>query len=225
MPRMPERFPPAGSGYTGAESRLRWWQARSGRAATHTRAWPSPPGRAPPRSGTRHRWRKCRRAEKCTADRVPGAARIGRNRNSPASLRRPQTREDSLGAKSSAAQDSVRSVDLLGNVLERGVADVLAVDHVDHVLADILGVVPDTLQRAHDPHDFERAPNGARVLHHEGDALPVNRFIFLAHHLVLARGLERRLGIHAGKCVERVMHHLRDLPAEVFHFAVLVRGP
>src|ERR1700680_1542513 len=225
MPRMPERFPPAGSEYTGAESQRRWWQARIRRAATHTRAWPSPPGRAPPRSGTQDRWQTRRPAEKCTADRAPGAAPVARNRHSPASPRRPQTREDSLGAKSSTAQDSVRSVDLLGDVLERGVADVLAVNHIDHVLADILGVIADALQRAHDPHDFERAPNGARVLHHEGDALTVNRLILLVHHLVFPRGLERSLGIHAGKRVERVMHHLRDLSAEVFHFPVLVRGP
>src|ERR1700692_3446494 len=175
MPRMPERFPPAGSGYTGAESQRRSWTARTRRAATHTRAGSSPPGRAPPRSGTRRRWRIRRRAEKCTADRARGAGPFARNRHSPASLRRPQTREDSLGAKSSAAQDSVRSVDLLGDVLERGVAAILAVNHIDHVLADILGWIADTLQRAHDPHDLERAPNGARVFHHEGDALTVNR--------------------------------------------------
>src|ERR1700736_2556015 len=225
MPRMPERSPPEGSECPGGEPRRGWWRARTWRAASHTRAWSSPPGRAPPRPGTRHLWQIRGRAEKCTADRAPGAGPLARNRHSPASLRRPQTREDSLGAKSSAAQDSVRSVDLLGNVLERGVADVLAVNHVDHVLADILGVIADTLQRAHDPHDFERTTNGARVLHHERDALTVNRLIFLVHHLVFARGLERRLGVHAGKCVERVVHHLRDLPAEVFHFAVLVRGP
>src|ERR1700730_257047 len=215
MPRMPERSPPQGSGYIGAESQRRWWQARIRRAATHTRAWASPPGRAPPRSGTRDQWQIRRRAEKCTADRARGAAPLARNRHSPASLRRPQTREDSLGAKSSAAQDSVRSVDLLGNVLERGVADVLAMNHVDPVLADILRVIADSLQCADDPHDFERAPDGARILHHEGDALTVNRLIFLVHHFVFPRGLERRLGIHAGKRVERVMHHLRDLSAEV----------
>src|SRR5882672_11080943 len=225
MPRMTGRCPPAGSECTGAGPQRRSWQARIGRAARHTRAWPSPPGRAPPRSGIRGLWQRRRRAEKYTADRAPSAGRTGRNRHRPASLALPQTREDSPGAKSSAAQDSVRSVDWLGHVLERGVADVLAMNHVDHVLADILGVIADALQGAHDPHDFERAPNGARVLHHEGDALTVNRLILLVHHLVFARGLERRLGIHTGKRVERVMHHLSDLTAQVFHFAVLVRGP
>src|ERR1700730_8573916 len=221
---MPERFPPAGSEYTGAESQRRWWQAPIRRAPTHTRAWPSPPGRAPPRSGTQVRWQTRRPAEKCTADRAPGAAPVARNRHSPASPRRPQTREDSLGAKSSTAQGSVRSVDLLGDVLERGVADVLAVNHIDHVLADILGVIADALQRAHDPHDLERAPNRARVLHHEGDALAVNRVIFFVHHLVFPRGLERGLRVHAREGIERVMHHLRDLPPQVLYFTILVGG-
>ena len=77
----------------------------------------------------------------------------------------------------------------------------------------------------HDPHDLERAPDGARILHHEGDALTLNRLIFLVHHLILARGLERRLGIHAGEGIERIMHHLRDLPAQMLDLAVLVRRP
>src|SRR5258708_16918529 len=225
MPRMRERCPPEGSECTGDETQPRWWQAPTRRAARHTRASPSRPGRALAGSRTRHLRQTRRRAEKCTAGRARGAGRSGSNRRRPASLRMQQSREDSLGAKSLGAQDSVRSVDLLGYVLERGVADVLAMNHVDHVLADILGVIADTLQRAHDPHDLERATNGARVLHHEGDALTVNRLILLVHHLVFPRGLERRLGIHAGKRVERVMHHLRNLSAKVLHFAILVRGP
>src|SRR5215469_10595015 len=48
------------------------------------------------------------------------------------------------------------------DVVERGVADILAVHHVDDVLADVFGVIADALERAHDPHDIERATNGAR---------------------------------------------------------------
>src|SRR5258708_17815214 len=157
MPRMRERCPPEGSECTGAESQPRWWQAPTRRAARHTRASPSRPGRALPRSRTRHLRQTRRRAEKCTAGRARGAGRSGRNRRRPASLRMPQSREDSLGAKSLAAQDSVRSVDLLGYVLERGVADVLAMNHVDPVLADILALIPDTVPPPPAPHELQRA--------------------------------------------------------------------
>jgi len=53
----------------------------------------------------------------------------------------------------------------------------------------------------------------------------VNRLIFFIHHFVFSRSLERRLGVHAGERIERVMHHLRDLSPQVFDFAVFVRGP
>src|SRR6201993_2298490 len=60
------------------------------------------------------------------------------------------------------------------DVIQGGVADVLAVDHVDDVLADVLGVIADALERTHHPHHIQRATDGARVLHHEGDALTLD---------------------------------------------------
>ncbi len=33
------------------------------------------------------------------------------------------------------------------------------------------------------------------------------------------------IGIHAGEGIERIVHHLRDLPAQMLDLAVLVRGP
>src|ERR1700676_1619119 len=213
MLRMPARCPRAGSEYRAAEPQCRRWRARSTRAARRTRAWPSPPGRAPPRSGTPVQSKIRRHAGRYRADRAPGAARIERNRRTPAGPRPAQIRTDSPGAGSSAAR-CVRGVDLPGDVLERGVANVLAVNHINHVLADILGMIADALQRAHDPHDLERAPNRARVLHHEGDALTVDRLVLFVHHLVFPRSLERGLRIHAGEGIERVMHHLRDLPPQ-----------
>src|SRR5580692_6037507 len=128
MPRRTGRCPPAGSEYTDAEAPRRWWRERPGRAAPHTRVCPNPPGRAPQRPGTRAPARARRRAETCTADTVPGAAPPARSRHRPARPRMPQTPEDSLGGRSSAArQGGVRGLYLLGDVLERGVADVLAV--------------------------------------------------------------------------------------------------
>src|SRR5258707_5135860 len=34
-------------------------------------------------------------------------------------------------------------------------------------------------------HDIQRTTNGARVFHHEGDALTLDRLVFLVHHPVL----------------------------------------
>src|SRR5215472_3321752 len=55
------------------------------------------------------------------------------------------------------------------DVVERGVADVLAVDHVDDVLADVLGVIADALERAHHPQrrlDVHARKGVEGVVHH-----------------------------------------------------------
>src|SRR6185437_10489732 len=231
MLRRPARCPGDCFGYTAAARRRRWWPARSSRAAANTHAGPRGRRPAPPRPGTPPPAQTRRCAGKCTRGRDRGAGRPARNRRRTAIPRRRPAREDSPGAWSSAAHDGVRridgvrGVDLLGDVLERGVPDVLAVHHVDHVLADVLGMIADALQGAHDPHDLERAPDGARVFHHEGDALALNRLIFLVHHLVFLRGLDGRLRVHARKRIQGIVHHLRDLAAQVFDLAILVRRP
>src|SRR6185369_6882076 len=51
----------------------------------------------------------------------------------------------------------------------RGVARVLAVDRVDHVLEDVGGVVADALERLGDEQEIEAARDGARVLVHIAD--------------------------------------------------------
>jgi len=104
------------------------------------------------------------------------------------------------------------------------VADVLAVDHVDDVLADVLGVIADALEGAHHPHDIERPTNGPRVLHHEGDALPLDGLVLLVDQAVLAGHPQRRLDIHARERIESRVHHVRHHAAEMLDLAVLVRG-
>src|SRR5574342_368817 len=44
-------------------------------------------------------------------------------------------------------------------------------DHVDHVLGHVLGMVADALDRLGDEQDLEGPRDGARILHHEGDQL------------------------------------------------------
>ena len=63
------------------------------------------------------------------------------------------------------------------------------------------------------------------ILHHEGDALALDGLVLLVDHPVFLGGAQRRLRVHAREGVERVVHHLRDLPAEVLDLAVLVRRP
>src|SRR6267142_6707731 len=61
--------------------------------------------------------------------------------------------------------------DLALDFFERDVAHVLALDHVDHVLGDVLGVVTDALDRLGDEQDLDGNRYGARIFHHEGDEL------------------------------------------------------
>src|SRR6516165_9731757 len=142
--------------------------------------------------------------------------------------------ESRCGEKLPVKADSGRSRGCVGgsvdaatqlpfDVIERGVADVLAVDHVDDVFADVLGVIADALERTHYPHDIERPADGARVLHHEGDALTLDGLVLFVDQPVLAGDPQRRLHIHAGKGVERRVHHVRHHAPEMLDLAVLVR--
>src|ERR1700683_4462255 len=101
-------------------------------------------------------------------------------------------------------------------------AHVLAVHHVDHVFADVLGVIADTLQRPRHPHDVERAPDGARILHHERDALTLNGLVFLVHYPVLAAGPESGVGIEPRKGIERVVYQQLYRASQVLDLAVAV---
>src|SRR5690242_14527749 len=76
------------------------------------------------------------------------------------------------------------------HVLERDVANVGAMHHVDHVLGDVLGVIADALERTDDPHDIEMTADGARILHHEGNALSLNRLVLLVDQVILAGDLQ-----------------------------------
>src|ERR1700733_2801179 len=159
MRRTPARCREANSEYRVGAMRCRSWPARPATTAAHTAVCRRLRDREAPRSGTAPPTRTPRSSEKCTADRGPNAARTARNRRTPASTRRLQIQEDSRAAPSSAAHEGVRRVDLLRHVLERGMANILAMHHVDHIFADVFRMIADALQRTHDPHDFERAPD------------------------------------------------------------------
>src|SRR5882762_6670227 len=127
-----------------------------------------------------------------------------------------------LGGRRRGRTGGAALAQLALDVIERGVADVLAVHHVDDVLADVLGVITDALERTHHPHDIQRTADGARILHHEGDALTLDRLVFLIHHAVLARDAQRRVDVHARERIQRVVHHLRHHAPQMLDLAVLV---
>src|SRR5579883_1042269 len=101
-------------------------------------------------------------------------------------------------------------------------ADVFAIHHIDDVLADVLRVIADALQRAHDPHYIQRTANGAWVFHHEGDALALDGLVLLIDQAILARDAQSRFRVHTRERIEGIMDHLGDDPAEVLDLAVLV---
>ena len=101
-------------------------------------------------------------------------------------------------------------------------ADVLSVDHVDDVLAYVLGMVANALEGPDNPHDVQRPPDCARILHHEGDALALDGFVLFVNEPVLPGYAERRFHVHAGERIERVVNHLGDHATEVLDLAVLV---
>ena len=191
MRRRLGRCPAAGSECTVAAPPLRWWRAPPARAERRR------PG-APNRSGScgrrdREHQRDGEHAQPLkdaqrTRFQVQDELRVIGIRQQPRAGQKAEKIRSTC--RHQRREDGVRSVDLLGDILERGVANVLAVHHVDHVFADVLGVIADALQRAHDPHDLEGAADGARILHHERDALALDGLVFLVHHLVLLRGLQ-----------------------------------
>jgi hypothetical protein len=115
--------------------------------------------------------------------------------------------------------------DFLLDGLERGMPDILAVHHVDHVLADVLRVIADALERAHHPHDIERAADLPRIFHHERDALAVDRLVFVVDMTIGACGAQRRLDVEPRKGIERVMHHALHGAPQVADLAIAIRRP
>src|SRR5262249_40734490 len=85
--------------------------------------------------------------------------------------------------RTNGAGDGSELVRCIGNV-PVAVANILAPRHVDDVLADVLGMVANALERTHDPQEIQRATDRSRVFHHEGDALSLNRLELLVEEVV-----------------------------------------
>ena len=68
-------------------------------------------------------------------------------------------------------------------------------------------MVADPLQGARAPDDVQHAANGTRVLHHEGDVLAPDRFVFAIDFLIRVHDLQRGARIHTGKGIERIGQH------------------
>src|SRR5690606_5319720 len=90
---------------------------------------------------------------------------------------------------------------VLLDIFHREMADVLSVRHVHDILAHVLRVIADPLERARDPQHIERATDRARILHHERDALPLDRLVLFVDEPILLRNGDCRFGIEACESV------------------------
>ena len=94
--------------------------------------------------------------------------------------------------------------------------------HIDDVFADILGMITNALQRTHHPHNIQRAPNRARILHHERYALAMDGFVFFIDNAILFRCLERLVSVESGEGIKGVVYQLLNGTPQVFHFALVI---
>ena len=108
------------------------------------------------------------------------------------------------------------------DVFDAQVPHVFAVHHVDDVFANVLRVITDALERAHHPHDVDRASDRARVFHHEGDRLALDRFVLFVDEAVFARDVQRGFGVHARERIERIVHHRLHHATKVLDLAIFV---
>ncbi len=83
--------------------------------------------------------------------------------------------------------------------------------HVDHILADVLGMVADSLQRPGHPGDVHDPTDGTRILHHEGDPLPIQCIVFLIHDVIGFDNLKGALHIQACKSIQGLVEHGLDM--------------
>ena len=79
-----------------------------------------------------------------------------------------------------------------------------ALDDVDDLLGQVLGVIADALDRLGDEHEVDARGDGARILHHVGDELAQQALELLVDVVVLLQHFEGALGIEAGERIERL---------------------
>ena len=93
--------------------------------------------------------------------------------------------------------------------LSNGVADILPLDHEDHHLGDVGGVVGDALQRFRDVVELHGAGDRRRVFDHEGQQFPLDLDVQVIDETVVLADLDRQIGVAAHKGIQRLLdHHL-----------------
>src|SRR5690606_8154206 len=127
--------------------------------------------------------------------------------------------------KPSEEAGSVAATDLALHFLHAHVAHVGAMHQVNDIFAHVLGMIADALQRPRRPHHVENAANAARILHHEGDALTHDGFVFAVDALILAGHRDGGLRIKPREGVEGSVQHAAHSVAEVVELDVAVRRP
>jgi hypothetical protein len=92
----------------------------------------------------------------------------------------------------------------VGDRIRRVVLHVGALDDVDDLLGEVLGVVADTLDRLGDEHQIDRRRDGARVFHHVGDELAHQTVELAVDLVVLAEHVKRLRSVEPRERVERL---------------------
>ena len=102
---------------------------------------------------------------------------------------------------------------------------VLALHEVNDILADVPGMVADTLQSTRRPHDIHGTPDVTPVLQHHGHLLTQNRLVLAVYLGVLAGDGHRQLRIKTHERIQRITHHLAAMGAQVLNFHIpVLRG-
>ena len=99
-------------------------------------------------------------------------------------------------------------------------AHILAFHQIDHLFADIAGMVADALQGAQGPDDVEHPGNGPRIFHHEGDQRAHGAAVFQIHFFIFGGHGQRFLGIEAGKGIQGIAQHVAHMVTDVTHLNI-----
>ena len=102
-------------------------------------------------------------------------------------------------------------------------AHILAFHQIDHLFADIAGMVADALQGAQGPDDIQHPGDRAWIFHHEGDQRAHGAGVFHIHFIIFGGHGQGLLGVEAGKGIQGVTQHITHMVTDMSHFHITAR--
>src|SRR5256884_3934057 len=92
--------------------------------------------------------------------------------------------------------------------VDRGMADILALDEIDDVLGDVGGVVTDALEVLGDEDQFESGKDDAGITHHVGEQFTENLVAVVVHLIVGGQDALGQFHVAADHGIESIANHL-----------------